>query len=78
MNRHLTGLQPTHAFRVDVPTDDTMAELGEACGRNEADVPDPDDPDRFAAAQRPTGLKLFAMAIIAEFGILPVNEFSSQ
>jgi hypothetical protein len=55
-----------------------MAELRQAGGRHEPDVADADDADGLASAHRVTSLKLFAMAIIAEFGIRPVNEFSSQ
>jgi hypothetical protein len=55
-----------------------MAKLCQAGGRDEPDVADADDADRLASAHCVTRLKLFAMAIIAEFGMRPVNEFSSQ
>ena len=74
----LAALEQRHAFRIDVTADDGMAELCQAGGRHEPDVADADDADGLASAHRVTSLKLFAMAIIAEFGIRPVNEFSSQ
>jgi hypothetical protein len=55
-----------------------MTELGEAGCGHEPHVADADHADGLACAHRVTGLKLFAIAIIAEFGIRPVNEFSSQ
>ena len=65
-------------LRHDVTADDRVAEFGEAGGRHEPDVADADDADRLASAQRVTSLNDFAMAIIALFGMRPVNEFSSQ
>jgi hypothetical protein len=55
-----------------------VPELGETGGGDESDVADADDADRLASAQRVTSLKLFAIAIIAELGMRPVKEFSSQ
>mgnify|MGYP003704284521 FL=1 len=55
-----------------------MPELGEAGGGDEPHVADADDADRLASAQRVTSLNDFAIAIIALFGMRPVNEFSSQ
>ena len=65
-------------LRHDVAADDGMPELGEAGGGDEPDVADADDADRLASAQRVTSLNDFAIAIIALFGMRPVNEFSSQ
>jgi hypothetical protein len=55
-----------------------MTKLGEAGGSDEADVADANDADRLTSTQRVTNLKLFAIAIIAELGMRPVKEFSSQ
>ena len=78
VDRHLAAAQQIDALGDDVAADDAVAELGEAGGGDEADVADADDADRLASAQRGTVLKLFAIAIIAEFGMRPVSEFSSQ
>ena len=43
---HLTPLQPGDLGLVDVHAHDVVPEVGEAHGRDEADVPGPDDPDR--------------------------------
>jgi hypothetical protein len=55
-----------------------MPEFRQAGCGDEADVADANDADRLASAQRVTNLKLFAIAIIAELGMRPVKEFSSQ
>ena len=69
----LAALQQRDAAGVDVAADDGMAELGEAGRGDEADVADADDADGLAPAHPDTSLKLFAIAIIAEFGIAPVG-----
>ena len=78
MDGNLAALKHLNALRDDVTAHDGMAELGKTGGRDETDVADADDADRLASAQRVTRLKLFAMAIIAELGMRPVKEFSSQ
>ena len=78
MDRHLAALEHRDSFRCDIAADDVMTELGEAGCGHEPHVADADHADGLACAHRVTGLKLFAIAIIAEFGIRPVNEFSSQ
>ncbi len=78
MDRHLTALKHCDALRHNIAADDVMTELGETGCSHEPHVADADHPDGLACAHRVTGLKLFAIAIMAEFGMRPVNEFSSQ
>src|SRR5205807_4243300 len=81
-DRDLARPERFDLLRDDVAHDDLVAELGEACARDEADVTGAEDRDSGAChgaeGYRPSGLRPFAIASIVSFESSSSSELTTQ